>query len=77
MEREKMNILIRRLQEEHVVCFRLYNALYTITFLQGKLCIRQEGIDVSYYFSSLQELLQKFVVYGNTLLESIKDIKII
>ena len=77
MEREKIEILARRLQEEHVVCFRLYNALYTITFIQGRLCIRQDGLDICYYFSSLQELLQHFVVYGNTLLESIQDIRIV
>ena len=77
MEREKIEILVRRLQEEHVVCFRLYNALYTITFIQGRLCIRQDGVEVCCYYTSLQELFHRFVVYGNTLFESIQDIKII
>ncbi len=77
MNDEKMLVFAKKLQEEHVVCFRLYNALYKVQFSQKKLTIRQEGLDVSYTYSSLHDLFHYYVVYGASLIDSLEDIKMI
>ena len=75
-EREKLLTFSKRLQEEKVITFRLYNTLYKITFSHQKFIITQDGINVNYYYSTLKELLDNYIVYGNSLIDSIKDIKI-
>ncbi len=76
MYNEKLMIIRNRLNDEHVVSFRLYNALYKIILKDNVLIIHQEGLDVSYSYHSLKELFEKYIVYGLTLIESLPDIKI-
>lgn len=74
MNDEKLLIIAKKLQEERVVSFRLYNALYIITSEKENVFIHQEGIDVVYTYSSLNELLEKYVVYGSKLFYVLDDI---
>lgn len=75
--REKILILSNKLQKEKIVKFRLYNVLYIITSNNNSFSIRQYGINRTYTFSSLNELLISFIIYGSNLVESIEDIKYI
>ena len=77
ISQEKIIFFAKRLKEEHIIYFRLYNALYKITLSNHKLVIRQEGMDISYTYSSLKELFENYIVYGYSLLESIDDIKMV
>ena len=75
--REKILILSNKLQTEKIVKFRLYNALYIITSNNNLFNIRQYGINRTYTYSSLNELLTNFIIYGSNLIESVEDIKYI
>lgn len=76
MVNEKLIIFSKRLQNEHVISFRLYNASYKVTLSHQKISIHQEGLNISYTYSSLKELFYQYVVYGSPLIDNIEDIKI-
>ncbi len=76
MNDKKLMVIAKRLQEDHIVSFRLYNALYKITFTKGNFSIHQEGLDVVYTYSSLKELFEKYIVYGSKLFSVLDDIRI-
>ena len=75
-EREKLMIFNQRLMEDQAITFRLYNALYRITLSRKKFFIGQDGLDVKYSYSTLEELFNNYTVYGTKLIDSIDDIKI-
>ena len=68
MDNNIRNVLSKRLEEDNIVLFRLYNALYKITFMDNKFFIKQEGVEITYTYDSLYELLNNYKVYGNTLM---------
>ena len=74
---DKIRIIHNQLLKHQVVVFSLYNALYEISFSSNFFVIHQIGIDVLYQYSSLDELFHQYVVYGDSLLNAIQDIKII
>ncbi len=76
MNNEKLIIISKRLQHDHVVSFRLYNALYKITYFNGKFYIHQNGLETVYSYSSLKELFHQYVVYGSVLFNILDDIKL-
>ena len=77
MRREDLIAFAKKVREEHVAYFRLYNALYRVTFSRDQYTILQEGVDVSYSYSSLDELFNHYVVYGSYLINSLEDIKFV
>ena len=76
MEREILLTIATRLRNEYIVSFRLYNALYKITFSKNGYSIHQEGLDISYHYRTLKELFEQYVVYGDSLKDLLEDIKL-
>ena len=76
MEKELIFTIASRLKEQHVVSFRLYNAIYMIVLTDKGYFINQFGMDVRYFYESLKDLFEKYVVYGDSLINLIDDIKL-
>lgn len=76
---ENSNVLnfIEHLQEKRSVYFRLYNALYIVSLDQEKYSIHQDGMTISYTYPTLEELFNRYIVYGIPLIDSFNDIKIV
>lgn len=75
MEKEIILTIATRLKEQHIATFRLYNALYKITLSTNGYSIHQEGLEISYHYHTLKELFEQYIVYGDPLIDLIKDIK--
>ena len=76
MSKEKMLVISEKVKNNHYLYFRLLNALYKITFKNNIFSIEQIGINNIKKYSTLMELFDKYIVYGATLREQIKDIKL-
>ncbi len=76
MYSEKIAIIKKRLQEQYIVFFRLYNALYRISISNNLFFIRQEGMEIVYSYDSLKSLFCNYVVYGFSLIDLLDDIKL-
>lgn len=68
---------MEHLQEKRSVYFRLYNALYIVSLDQEKISIHQDGMTISYTYPTLEELFNRYIVYGIPLIDSFSDIKIV
>lgn len=77
MNEKKIKLFISRLQEDHIIYFRLYNATYKVKLEQEGITIHQQGLEVSYPFKNLKELLDNYIVYGDKLIDCMHDIEII
>lgn len=77
MNQEKIMIIHKRLKQDDIVTFRLYNALYQIVFFRGQFSIHQEGISIFHTYNSLKELFEKYVIYGISLIDTLDDIYLI
>ena len=77
MNEKKIKLFINRLQEDHIIYFRLYNATYQIKLEQAGITIHQQGLEVTYPFENLRQLFENYVVYGDKLIDCMNDIEII
>ena len=78
MVKSKLEEFISVLEKNKKISFYLYNVEYTIVKVNDKsYLIQQFGIEQSYTYSNLNDLFDKFIVYGDLLKECINDIKII
>ena len=77
MNNELVTSFIQHLEERRSIYFRLYNVLYIVSLDQEKLSIHQDGLSVSYTYSSVEDLFYQYFVYGLPLIETINDIKIV
>ena len=76
MEKEKIFFISNIINNNHCLYFRLYNVLYKIVFIDNTFYIKQFGVDNEKKYSALKELFDNYIVYGNTLIEQINDIKL-
>ena len=72
----KIETIINEISKNNKITFRLYNTPYTIKQKNQTMLINQTGINVTYTYENLKELLNKYIVYGSTLNELINDIKL-
>lgn len=76
MDQEKILFISNKIKINHSLYFRLYNVLYKIEFINNAFYIKQFGIDNVKKYSTLKELFDNYIIYGNTLIEQINDIKL-
>lgn len=76
MSKEKMLSISNKIKTNHYLYFRLLNVLYKITFENNIFSIQQFGVDNVKQYSTLKDLFENYIVYGNTLMEQIDDIKL-
>jgi len=78
MVKNRLEEFVSVLEKNKKISFYLYNVEYTIVKVNDKsYLIQQFGIEQSYTYSNLNDLFDKFIVYGDLLKECINDIKII
>ena len=76
MIREKMLFISNKIKVNHYLYFRLLNVLYKITFKNNVFSIQQFGVESIKQYETLKDLFENYIVYGNTLMEQIDDIKL-
>lgn len=76
--KNKFEELVSILEKKKEVSFYLYNVEYTIVKVKDdSYLIKQFGIEHNYTYSSLNNLFDKFIVYGDILKDCLNNIKII
>lgn len=76
MKKEKILVISEKIKNNHYLYFRLLNVLYKITFESNIFSIQQFGVNNVKQYSTLKDLFENYIVYGNTLMEQIDDIKL-
>lgn len=76
MIREKMLFISNKIKVNHYLYFRLLNVLYKITFKNNVFSIQQFGVESIKQYETLKDLFENYIVYGNSLMEQIDDIKL-
>jgi hypothetical protein len=77
MDEKKLNLFVKIFKSQKEINFILYNALYKIKYQNKKYIINQFGIDTTYIYDNITDLFNNYLIYGSSLRESFKDIKII
>ena len=76
MKKEKILVISEKIKNNHYLYFRLLNVLYKITFESNIFSIQQFGVNNVKQYSTLKDLFENYIVYGNALMEQIDDIKL-
>ena len=78
MVKNRYDEFVSILEKKKEISFYLYNVEYTIVKVKDdSYLIKQFGIEHNYTYSSLNNLFDKFIVYGDILKDCLNDIKII
>lgn len=78
MVRNRFEEIVSTLEKNKEISFYLYNVEYNIVKIKdNSYLIKQFGTEHTITYSSLNDLFDKFIVYGDLLRECINDIKII
>lgn len=76
MSREKILFISNKIKVNHYFYFRLLNVLYKISFKNNVFSIQQFGVENIKQYTTLKDLFENYIIYGNTLMEQIDDIKL-
>lgn len=77
MVKNKVEEFVGILEKKNKITFYLYNVEYTIVKVKdNSYLITQFGTERTFTYSNLNELFDKFIVYGDVLKDCIKDIKL-
>ena len=78
MVKNRFDEFVSILEKKKEIAFYLYNVEYTIIKVKDdSYLIKQFGIEHTYTYSSLNNLFDEFIVYGDILKDCLNDIKII
>lgn len=77
MVKNKVEEFVSILEKNKEIKFYLYNVEYTIVKVKdNSYLIKQFGTEHTFIYSNLNELFDKFIVYGDVLKDCINDIKL-
>lgn len=76
--KNKLEEFVNALEKSKDISFYLYNVEYRVTKIENNnYLIEQFGTEHIFNYSSLNDLFNKFIIYGDSLKDYIHDIKIV